>query len=364
MANIIMDTFTTITQKDFIWPNPKPLLAKPAQPPMDTGIRLYLHRPKEEDCKCDVHGFQTDKKRYVQLANKERRLQGEMIAVNHEMANLTTTLLNSTCETDDETMKSLYEIDYEKRELPIAHYRTLMAAVDSPIGAPIKPAITDLRDAYRDPTRFRYSAIERPTIEPAKTINLLTGLTTRRLLLTETHNLFIHSDCFADRIEEDWQIDPRLASIPTKFDEAAERLVHKQILDNTRTIYQVSYKDPWSIHKEEELKKKDEETEKSKTSKEINFQSELFAYIRKLYYDPHDEKVLAPPTTSKRIFGYSRPKYLHGGLSMYQDTHGRTGGLIMLHNVEFFSDVKERELMKKKRLKMDEKETDFCKEIL
>ncbi|XP_043678403.1 uncharacterized protein LOC122633965 isoform X2 [Vespula pensylvanica] len=338
MANIIMDTFTTITQKDFIWPNPKPLLAKPAQPPMDTGIRLYLHRPKEEDCKCDVHGFQTDKKRYVQLANKERRLQGELIAVNHEMANLTTTLLNSTCETDDETMKSLYEIDYEKRELPIAHYRTLMAAVDSPIGAPIKPAITDLRDAYRDPTRFRYSAIERPTIEPAKTINLLT--------------------------EEDWQIDPRLASIPTKFDEAAERLVHKQILDNTRTIYQVSYKDPWSIHKEEELKKKDEETEKSKTSKEISFQSELFTYIKKLYFNPHDEKVLAPPTTSKRIFGYSRPKYLHGSLSMYQDTHGRTGGLIMLHNVEFFSDVKERELMKKKRLKMDEKETDFCKEIL
>lgn len=59
-----MDTFTTITQKDFIWPNPKPLLTKPAQPPMDTGTRLYLHRPKEEDCKCDVHGFQTDKKRY------------------------------------------------------------------------------------------------------------------------------------------------------------------------------------------------------------------------------------------------------------------------------------------------------------
>ncbi|KAL2714649.1 uncharacterized protein V1478_015834 [Vespula squamosa] len=174
MANMIMDTFTTITQKDFIWPNPKPLLAKPAQPPMDTGIRLYLHRPKEEDCKCDVHGFQTDKKRYVQLANKERRLQDELIAVNHEMANLTTTLLNSTCETDDETMKSLYEIDYEKRELPIAHYRTLMAAVDSPIGAPIKPAITDLRNAYRDPTRFRYSAIERPTIEPAKTIDLST----------------------------------------------------------------------------------------------------------------------------------------------------------------------------------------------
>ncbi|KAI4492081.1 hypothetical protein M0802_010089 [Mischocyttarus mexicanus] len=134
-----MDTFTTITQKDFTWPNPKPLLAKPSQPPMNTGIRLYLHRPKEEDCKCDVHGFQTDKNRYIQLANKERKLKDELIAVNHEMANLTTTLLDSSCESDNETMKSLYEIDYQKR----------------------------------DPTRFRYSAIKRPNIEPAKTINLL-----------------------------------------------------------------------------------------------------------------------------------------------------------------------------------------------
>ncbi|KAK2579770.1 hypothetical protein KPH14_011106 [Odynerus spinipes] len=169
-----MDSFTTTTQKDFVWPYPKPLLAKPTQPPMSTGTRLYLRRPKEEDCKCDVHGFQTDKTRYVQLADKERRLHNEIIAVSHEMANLTTTLLDSTCETDDETMKSLYQIDYEKRDLPIAHYKSLMAAVDSPIGAPIKPAISDLRNAYRDPTRFRYSAIERPTIEPAKAINLLT----------------------------------------------------------------------------------------------------------------------------------------------------------------------------------------------
>lgn len=54
------------------------------------------------------------------------------------------------------------------------------------------------------------------------------------------------------------------------------------------------------IHKEEHDEKKDEEREKSKMSKEINFQSELFAYIKKLYFDPHEEKVLAPPATSKR----------------------------------------------------------------
>lgn len=50
----------------------------------------------------------------------------------------------------------------------------------------------------------------------------------------------------------------------------------------------------------EELEKKDEDKEKLKMSKEINFQSELFAYIKKLYFDPHEEKVLAPPATSKR----------------------------------------------------------------
>ncbi|XP_015187943.1 PREDICTED: uncharacterized protein LOC107072476 isoform X3 [Polistes dominula] len=153
-------------------------VAGSAQPPINTGTRLYLQRSKEGDSKCDNRGFQTDKNRYMQLANKERKLQDELIAVNHEMANLTTTLLDSSCESDNETMKSLYEIDYQKRGLPIIHYRILMAAVDSPIGAPIKPAVTDLKNAYRDPTRFRYSAIERPTIEPAKTINLLAEIFT------------------------------------------------------------------------------------------------------------------------------------------------------------------------------------------
>ncbi|KAK2579771.1 hypothetical protein KPH14_011107 [Odynerus spinipes] len=173
--------------------------------------------------------------------------------------------------------------------------------------------------------------------------------------------LFVHSDCFADRIEEDWQIDPRLASIPTKFDEAAEKLVHNQMLDNTRTTYQVSYKDPWSPYNNEELEKTDDEGKKSskgRKSKEDNFQSELFAYIRKLYFDPHDEKVLAPPVTTKRVFGYSRPKDLHGSLSMYQDTHGRTGSLIILRNAEFATTAKERELTKSKR--EEQKETDIC----
>lgn len=50
-------------------------------------------------------------------------------------------------------------------------------------------------------------------------------------------------------------------------------------------------------------------------------------------------------------------------MSMYQDTHGRTGGLIMLHNVESLSDAKKRELTKKERLETNDKKIDFCEEF-
>lgn len=48
-----------------------------------------------------------------------------------------------------------------------------MAAVDSPIGLPITSAIFDLKDAYRDRTRFRGSAMENLMMQPVKTIKLL-----------------------------------------------------------------------------------------------------------------------------------------------------------------------------------------------
>lgn len=41
-----------------------------------------------------------------------------------------------------------------------------MAAVD----APITPIVVDLKDAYKDPIRFRYSAMDSSTTQPAKTI--------------------------------------------------------------------------------------------------------------------------------------------------------------------------------------------------
>nr|XP_012234300.1 PREDICTED: uncharacterized protein LOC105679087 [Linepithema humile] len=46
-----------------------------------------------------------------------------------------------------------------------------MTAVKLPIESLVTPII-DLKP-YRDPVRFRYSAMEDPTIEPAKTMDLL-----------------------------------------------------------------------------------------------------------------------------------------------------------------------------------------------
>lgn len=50
-----------------------------------------------------------------------------------------------------------------------------MAAVDSPYCSPIQEEVTGIKDGYKDPTRFRYSAIERPHIQPATKITMLQG---------------------------------------------------------------------------------------------------------------------------------------------------------------------------------------------
>jgi hypothetical protein len=52
-----------------------------------------------------------------------------------------------------------------------------MVAIDSSVRSPIAPAIISLKNVYKDPSRFRYSAMdmECPTIEPAKTMADLKG---------------------------------------------------------------------------------------------------------------------------------------------------------------------------------------------
>ncbi|XP_006622238.1 uncharacterized protein LOC102677022 [Apis dorsata] len=165
-----LENFITTTHQDFNWPYPVPLVVKPAQPPMNTGIRLYMPRIDPEDCACDEHGQKIDKSRYKYLADKERLFLDQLQKVNREMVNLTSAMLEHTCNSIDETMKSVYKTDYAKRGLPIKEYRQLKAAVDSAYCSPFPEEITEIKEGYRDPTRFRYTAIERPHIQPAKTI--------------------------------------------------------------------------------------------------------------------------------------------------------------------------------------------------
>nr|XP_031834769.1 uncharacterized protein LOC116427956 [Nomia melanderi] len=167
----IQQNFTTITHDDFNWPYGVPLVAKPAQPPMNTGFRVFTPRIDPEDCPCDVHGQENKKNRYKYLADKERQIYNQLIKVNREMTALTSAMLDSNCERMDETMRSVYKTDYSRRGLPIQEYRQLTAAVDSPYCSPIPTEVLEIKQGYRDPNRFRYTAIERPHIQPAKTIN-------------------------------------------------------------------------------------------------------------------------------------------------------------------------------------------------
>nr|CAI5853562.1 unnamed protein product [Callosobruchus analis] len=40
-----------------------------------------------------------------------------------------------------------------------------MAAIDSPVGIPVKGEVIGTGRGYRDPTKFRYAAFPKPTID-------------------------------------------------------------------------------------------------------------------------------------------------------------------------------------------------------
>ncbi|XP_032675667.1 uncharacterized protein LOC116846224 [Odontomachus brunneus] len=132
---------------------------------MDTNAPLYLSRSDLEDCKCDAHSFEYKKIRYKRLADKERG----SCKVNHEKISLTSSTLDIVpfdYFDTNKAMKSVYKTDYGKKE-----YSPLMTATDSQIERSVIPATTNWKDVYRDPIRFRYSAMETPTIQPAKTMS-------------------------------------------------------------------------------------------------------------------------------------------------------------------------------------------------
>lgn len=73
-------------------------------------------------------------------------------------------------------LNSLQEvIDYSSKadgckidEIPgfnLVQYRKLMPAIDSPVGIPTKSETIGLGRGYRDPTKFRYSEIQKPFID-------------------------------------------------------------------------------------------------------------------------------------------------------------------------------------------------------
>lgn len=53
--------------------------------------------------------------RYKYLADKERLFLDQLQKVNREMVNLTSAMLDDSCGSIDETMKSVYKTDYAKR---------------------------------------------------------------------------------------------------------------------------------------------------------------------------------------------------------------------------------------------------------
>lgn len=161
------DTFLTTTRRDFKWPYPKPISLRPVQPKIVTKPKgYYMARPLAAYCHCDSHAYDGELNQYAQLVEKENILLQELLALSQKQVAVTNAVLDHPCNTDDEKMETIYQIDYKKRGLNIPRYKKIMADVDSNVADPIRPPIIGLLEGYRDPTMFRYSALVRPTIDP------------------------------------------------------------------------------------------------------------------------------------------------------------------------------------------------------
>ncbi|XP_014296118.1 uncharacterized protein LOC106693362 [Microplitis demolitor] len=166
----LLNTFSTTNSNDFRWPYQRPLLAIPSQPPrfINKNSNLYQPRIDPDECKCNYHNIETDLTRYKKLLGIEHHLCNNVVKVNREITKLVSSMLENS-ENDDQVMKSVYQIAHQKGKP--TDYRSLMAAADSPVGFPIEPEVFELKEAYRDPTRFRFSNKEIPSIQPAKPID-------------------------------------------------------------------------------------------------------------------------------------------------------------------------------------------------
>ncbi|KAH0550731.1 uncharacterized protein LOC123261311 [Cotesia glomerata] len=168
----LLNTFTTTNSNAFKWPYQRPLLAIPSQPPENIyrNSNLYLPRIDPDECKCNYHKIDTELTRYKELMGIEHHLCNNVVKVNREITKLVSSMLENS-KNDEQVMKSVYQIAHQRKDAPLTDYRSLMAAVDAPVGFPIEPDTLELREAYRDPTTFRYSSHDTPAIQPAEQIN-------------------------------------------------------------------------------------------------------------------------------------------------------------------------------------------------
>ncbi|KAJ8964022.1 hypothetical protein NQ314_005162, partial [Rhamnusium bicolor] len=147
------DTFLTTNKKDYKWPYPKPMASRPSQPPVRTKPNnAYVSQLVEPYCHCDAHLYESGLGGYKRLAQKEKKLYQELDELSKMMSIMSNDVLDHPCDNDDEKMETIYQTDYIKRGLPITEYKKLMAAVDSPVGVPVKGEVIGLVGGYRDPT--------------------------------------------------------------------------------------------------------------------------------------------------------------------------------------------------------------------
>ncbi|XP_019754364.2 uncharacterized protein LOC109533471 [Dendroctonus ponderosae] len=168
------DTFLSTNKENYKWSYPKPLVPSPSQPPIKTKPNnCYVAKLVEPYCHCDYHLYEPEMGRYMKLAEKEKALYEELDILKKRMAVLVSDILDHPCDTDDEKMKTVYETDYVKRGLNLVQYRKLMPAIDSPVGIPVKSETIGIGRGYRDPTRFRYSEIQKPFIDVCSPVSFV-----------------------------------------------------------------------------------------------------------------------------------------------------------------------------------------------
>ncbi|KAK0083270.1 hypothetical protein PV325_009055 [Microctonus aethiopoides] len=142
--------------------------------------------------------------------------------------------------------------------------------------------------------------------------------------------IFIPHDCYAQNaVQERHQINPHFTILWTLNNSKSKLLCDNYFSDIFHSTYQISYKNPLLKKTELKLTEPLRLLSDTKNKKIKEYDSEYMRYLNNLYCKSQDNKILTLPSTAKRVLGYVSPSLLHGILSSYQDTIGRTGAEII-----------------------------------